>query len=630
METDDYINTNFTNIDDLNNLDSKLQQLNQLVTRINQVATNKLSNNTGEIQNNQQVEEPKVDESQLSSTIDLIETQLREIAESNDLNTNIFKIDQLIQEYGSYHKFIILKSKLQNKLQIQNEIEHLTKVSNIEKQLLSNNLSVKHLIEINNRSVELNDYYLNNVVDEQIDKLRLKLQTNLKDVIQKNKWLNNDTVSNAVLTSITSLFSELIQLQSIKNIPDYPNTWWGLETLLDPIILKFNYHFDTPKKDTNKLSKPEWCLQYIETFLDDNLSLINIIVDPSFRILNKIGTYENITCLLIPIRTKINKMIQIINKNINEVNTNDNATIEKYGRLLTHLIYEVSSFDQRLRNKYKYNPNVTNYNETTNLKWTGIAGDIFLDNENKAFENWLNFENKLAIKRYQNEIINKEDSFKIDYDYHTTSNKLILKPTYSSYGFIKLMNNLNSHLQQIRVFKFNMKYISKIQLNLLDLYLNEINKQFKMVNDKLNIKNVLNIIPGGISDDKSNKTTTNQESESLKNLENLLEVYCSTKYAINQMEQWSEEFLFIQLWDKYKSLNKEAKVQEVRDYYYNNNNADDQDDGIFGSFIIDYEKLLIKTTNQIKKELLTLRDLKLELISKSVSNLDYLTFTNSI
>ncbi|KAI5964212.1 uncharacterized protein KGF55_002154 [Candida pseudojiufengensis] len=603
MEIDDYINSNFTTIDDLTNIDTKLNQLNDISTQINQIATNKLSSSDNNEVNSEtlHVEEPSIDENEVENAINDLELQLKEISESNDLSTSIIKLEELIKEYGSFPGFIILKNQLQKKIEIQKQLQHLSQVSELEKQLISLNLSVKEITEINDKSQELNDTYLNTLIDDQINNTKTNLQNNLKQIITKNKWLVNDTVSNSDLTTITNLFDELIQLQSIKNIPEYPNTWWGLETLLEPIIIRFNYHFDTPQKDTNKISKPEWCLQYIETFLDDNLSLINIIIDKSFKSLNKIGTYEIITCLLIPIRNKINKMISIINSNINKVNDDNNDIIEKYGRLLTHLIYELSTFDQRLRNKYKYNPNVTDFNVKTDLKWIGITGDIFLNNQNNAFDNWLNFENKLAIKRFEKEIINKEDSFKVDFDYHSTSHTQLLKPTYSSYGFIKLINNLNNHLQQIRVFKYNMKYIAKIQLSLLDLYLNEINNQFKTITDKLNMKNVLNIIPGGITDDKNSRPSSNSENDSIKNLENLLEIYVSIKYVINSLEEWSEELIFVQLWDIYKSLNRETKLNEVMDYYYNNNSndAEGEIDGIFGSITLKYDKLLNKSINQI-------------------------------
>ena len=87
-----------------------------------------------------------------------------------------------------------------------------------------------------------------------------------QETLKENKWLNNSSIPNQALTLISKQFNELICLQSIVLIPAYPETWWGLDLLLEPIITRFNYHFNSVNKETNKLSKPEWALDFLENF----------------------------------------------------------------------------------------------------------------------------------------------------------------------------------------------------------------------------------------------------------------------------------------------------------------------------------------------------------------------------
>ncbi|KAI5962030.1 hypothetical protein CANMA_003682 [Candida margitis] len=582
MELSNYFNFNFTNIEDLTSLETKLDELRDFDKQVKNTVVSKLSDST-ESQLVNKIK-PDTDYTKINDAIEKIISVVSVIANLDDVNESLNNIDALIQEYGDIPALKELQAKIKNKHAAEVQMKYLLEYQQLEKKL-TDSTSLEDMQSLSSEVKELSAPELISKLDSEINLSRVKLEHELQGLIKDNKWLSKNSVSNETMTSITRIAEKLIQLQSIKHIPTYPDTWWVLQCLLEPVITRFHYHFDTPNKDTNKLSKPEWALNFIETFLDDNLPLLNITVDDQFRKVHRIGTYEIITALLVPVRDKMNKVIQVINTNLNL--EYDKKVREKYGVLLSHLVFELSSFDQRLRNKYKYNPYATDSAKPVMEKWTGITGDILLDNHNRAFESWLGFEKQLAVKRFNSEIINVDDWIKIDFDYQPekygsdlrSARAKYLRPSFSAYGLVKLVENLNSHFQTLSIVKFQLKYVSSIQLHLLDLYLDQLTQQHKLFTDR-NTKSVLTMIPGGI--DTDSKTSNKYEAESRMGLENLTQIYCSAKFVINWMQKWNEDLVFVQLWKMYQSLS---------DVTFDS----DADDGLFSSISNKFDKLVDKT-----------------------------------
>ncbi|KAG7666388.1 uncharacterized protein J8A68_000084 [[Candida] subhashii] len=604
----DYINTNFTTIEDLQELPTKLNELNQLSQTIQQIANLKTtsSDSNSVIPNAPQ---SILNQQEFDNALEKITSVISMISDPGfDLNDAIDNMNGLIAEYGPVSMFIQLKQQFEMKLDSIKMCELLKMGKSLEERLSSPELSQEELRAISNEINSLND--VNNIIAgtlitilrNKIQTKRQELETQLKQLIKNTKWLStsstkNNEISNESLTQISKLFQQLINLQSINNIPKYPASWWALDILLDPIIIRFNYHFNSTNKETNKLSKPEWAFNFIETFLSNDIGLINLIVEDTFKQVGRIGLYEIITSLLNPLRIKIQKMLTVINENIITY-SQDKIMLEKNGRLLSHLIFELSSFDQRLRTIHKYNPYIYDFQTGPESKWNGITSDVLLINRsgsdsNVAVENWLNFENELATKRFQTEIITTKDAFTIDYDYQGTLelgddddsgshiHKYILRPTYSAYGLVKLINNLSSHYQTLNIVKYQLKYVSKIQLNLIDKYLDSLNRQYRTFLEKFNFKSVLNYIPGGIKEtiDESSRIEQGQ-----RGLTMLTELYCSGKFISNSLEYWSNQLIFIQLWQAYKS--------------YSGENVDDyEDSSIFESAISQYDDFINRLIN---------------------------------
>lgn len=582
MEVSNYVDANFTSIEDLSLIESKLDELRGIDKQVKTVVANRLSNSSES--HFQKELKPDIDDSKLNDAVEKIVSVVQVVTSLDDLNEAYDNIHALILEFGDIPLLREIQVQLKKKQVAEIQTEYLLKYQQIESKL-TEDASFEDLRAISLQINEMHAPELVSQVDQEINRRSANLEGELQSLIKENKWLSKTTVSNAALTSITKISESLIELQSIRNSPSYPDTWWALERLLEPVITRFHYHFDTPNKDTNKLSKPEWALNFIENFLEDNLPLLNTVVDQQFKKIHRIGTYEIITTLLVPVRNKMNKVIKVINTNLKS--EYDNKVREKYGVLLSHLVFELSSFDQRLRNKYRYNPFATDSSGPVVEKWTGITGDIFLDEKNRAFESWLEFEKTLAVKRFNLEIINTNDWIKVDFDYqpHKLSNedpsarRRYLRPTFSAYGLVKLIENLNTHFQTLRIVKFQLKYVSSIQLHLLELYLGELTQEHKTFTDQ-NTKSVLTMIPGGI--ETNAKNSNKREADIIVSLEKLTEIYCSTKFVNNWIQKWNEDLVFIQLWKLYQS--------------FSSSDLDaDMNDGLFSSISTKYDKLLDKT-----------------------------------
>ncbi|RLV93534.1 DNA damage response protein kinase DUN1 [Spathaspora sp. JA1] len=540
---DDFIDLNFTKVEDLNKLEEKIHELQLKSDEIVQLAQVKSTvKHTGTF-----------DQEGFDSAVDKIVSVVGSIQSESGVD----KVDELIAEFGNVSVFEQLKVKLQSRQSILEDMAQLNQAQQVQDRITPD-LSDDELGEIAKQIDQFNSditALLYHKLNEEISVRRETTSSKLTKLLQQTNWLSkeSDTISDETLSQIIPLFTQLINLQNITHAPTYPNTWYALSLLLDPIIVRFEYHFNT-NKETNKLSKPEWALNYMETFLTNHLTLLCLIVDDAFKRVGRIGTYEIITCLLVPIRNKVVSMLHIINSNIVKY-TQNKVLLEKNGVLLSHLIFELSSFDQRLVNTYKYNP----YPEFK-VKWTGVTSDVLLDSNEVAIENWLNFEQELASNRF-NQIVNTEDAFAIDSDYQEHEHEVhILKPTYSAYSLVKLITNLTTHFKSLNIVKYQLKYISKIQMDFLERYHQILQKQYHTTLDKYNLKTRLQLIPGAIKDPLGETTRVDNIVIGLTQLN---QVYCSCKFMVNSLEIWEDELIFIQLWKTYKNISSDLTTDSV-------------------------------------------------------------------
>ncbi len=256
-------------------------------------------------------------------------------------------------------------------------------------------VSRESFLTISNKSDPSSD--LQSKIDEPVQRLDYiiksiyeKLETSLKDTLHEanfDKIASDNPSSPLIMSTIKSLISQISMLQSAslkESTPTYPESLWIFSSLSQTFNTRFIYHFET-NRDTNRIDKPEWFLNYLETHLELRIPVIQKYFVDAFENTpyhDRFFVYEYITTLLTPVREKVRYVMERIISNGNE---------EKESvRLLAHLIYEVQGFDDRIRNKYMFVPykNISLKGEEYGYakQWDGLLGDVL---KKEWLEVWL-------------------------------------------------------------------------------------------------------------------------------------------------------------------------------------------------------------------------------------------------
>lgn len=472
-------------------------------------------------------------------------------------------IDALIAEYGDQHVLVELRQTLESQAKLQASAAALAKALALEEEIsaLDATSPVEKIAGLVAAVSGLEDgkaaleAQLQAIIHEKRHHLAAALAESLPP-----KWLSEPS-QIANLKEVSRLTKDLVDLQACLGVPKYPEVWWALEALLDPFYARFHYHFrEAP--ETSKPSKPEWAFQYAEQFLEKLLPVLLLVADV-FSAHHAISTYEIITAVLKPVREKVLVLASMLSTDI------DN---EKHGRLLSHLIFETATFDQRLRTTYKYNPHMV-LPQPPVKKWAGLVGDLMLEDkrESSTVATWLAFELRLAKERFDNDIVAPANAFEIDLEYDATAThpEAVIRPTYLAFALTKLFDTLTLHFQTIGIVKIQLRYVLQIQLVFLDQYLSELNSRLGVFDESWGAKLILNLRPG-----KNDSTNVAQAATShgLAALKILAGSHCLIRFLVSKLYEWADDLVFVQLWT----------------------HCDDKDQLIFDSAIRDYNALLAK------------------------------------
>lgn len=596
------VNDKITSLADLEDVDSTIAELQGLKARIQAVVDKKLADEPAEAINSVR-RETAIEAVNFIKELTGVET-----------SAAMVRISEGEEKYGKTAALASLEPLLHRKFELQHNQIFLSQAAKIEQQISHADIA-ESLTGIRTLMDETSDMVPSALKEQTYDRLtkllhkkvetkRKSLEESLAKGLSQVNWLSSGDEGfekQFDSTLIVNDFKQLISLQANTEglgVPKYPQSWWSLDILLEPITSRFKFHFDTPNKDTNKLSKPEWAFEFIENFLKGNLDLVLLLIGDTFEKLDLIATFEIITTLLQPVRVKVVKMMGIINKNIIAYE-GDSANSERTGRILSHMIFELSAFDQRLKNIYYYNPYTTLSSKESEV-WLGLTYDLLLGeqgNESAGANNWIQFELNLATKRFNSEIIEPENSFNIDLDFLSSqlNTDTQLKPSYSAYNLTQLFDSLTSHYHTLNILKYQLKYVSNIQLKLIDLYASEIRLRLQKFNLSFSLKMSLNFLPKGLNRNTEKEAASNETSvaNGLKGLQMLTELYCLAKYIRTQLQQWGDDLFFVELCRAYQQVSPSSEVSDT----------------LFEPAISDYDKLLedilAKYEDFFKKEIRT-------------------------
>lgn len=594
----DIINDRITSLNDLDNIDATIAELKSLKTHIQTVVDEKVA----------VLPQQATNAVQLKTAAEAV-GHIKELLAIETAQA-LQRVPSVEEKYGKTALLASVDPLLRRKLELQQNLLFLERATLMEEKIASSDTD-NVLADIRTFMAESNHLvpsalkeqtydYLTRLLHAKVNKRRQALQQSLAQKLAAVDWLAAEDASGKQFdpSNIVDEFKQLVHLQANTEglgVPKYPQCWWALQLLLEPFTSRFKFHFDSPDKKTNKLSKPEWAFEYVEKFLQENLEVVLLIIGDTFEEWDLIATFEVITVLLEPVRHKVVRMMEVVNKNVVAYEA-DPTNYERTGRILSHLIFELSAFDQRLKNIYYYNPHTT-LSGATKETWYGLTYDLFVDGslvESAGANNWIQFELKLATERFNSEIIEPETAFNIDLDFLAlqSTNEHQLKPSYSAQNLAQLFDSLTSHYHTLDILKYQLKYISNIQLKLIDLYASEIRRRLQQFNLSFALKMSLSFLPKGLNREKESASETSV-ANSLKGLQILTELYCLAKYIRSQLQQWGDDLVFVELFRAYQAVSAD-------------NNGDET---LFDSSIRDYDKLLAdilhKYDDFFKKEIRT-------------------------
>lgn len=547
-----YVNEFFTTVGDLGGIDDHIAKLSDECLDIEAIAEQKAASRPRGLVS---LTSSSRSTDRYNKAVDDVIQQVK-LLEGGTTELMISGIDDICQKWGSIDVLLALKQMLIKKQKMADSIRYLNRVSDVET-LLGNVvgnagvirdklLALREEPELVPEAIPI----LNQSIAEAVAKAREELSQQLRPLIPL-KWPAK--IGPEDHKKIVNLMSQLNLIQAIDQTPTYPNGWWSVDLLVEPYVDRFMYHFTTPGIETNKISKPEWALEFVEQILTDHLDVINMAFATVLP--DRIFAMEVITSLLVPVRAKMKVSVEAINKLLaqeEEVATER----EKTGRLLSHLIYELSAFDQRLRQQFKYNPYATPKSAPSE-RWLGLVGDVLLADK-EAVNNWLTFEYELASKRFTSEILGLPDAYAIDFEYRHNDKSRGVQPTYSAYNMSKLLANLTSHFAPILAVKYQLKFVLNVEIKLLELYLAELNKKFREFTKLFASKLMLSFLPKAVAvaasaseAERRQQLEQNSVENGLKALEMATGVLCSAQFISDTLTKALSQLIYVQLLEFY-------------------------------------------------------------------------------
>ncbi|AWU78380.1 uncharacterized protein C5L36_0E04350 [Pichia kudriavzevii] len=300
--------------------------------------------------------------------------------------------------------------------------------------------------------------------------------------------------------------------QGIGNTPKLEGpggTFWAIDAILTHFSKQFVFHFQG-EGETNRLDKPEFALNYVLLYLRNKLSLAKSVFAHSFAtvVAHYGGIHGSFSTWFIKSILRL-----LTNKFGLEVN---NLVLHSNHHLLSHLVLELKKFDWALKNEFNYIPHAGE-------EWNGLTNDLILCHT-KVWNVWLQSEKDFVNGRFD-EIINMDDAWQLDYDIVENG---YTKPTKSSINLVNLLKSITFNYQSLPL-KFQLKFLSEVQLKLLNFYFDTLKKGYYA------LKHIKTVQVDGVS-----------------TLERICRVWCSSNYIIETLDKWGDELIFIELW---QSLN---------------------------------------------------------------------------
>ncbi|KAF1935280.1 hypothetical protein EJ02DRAFT_460522 [Clathrospora elynae] len=311
-----------------------------------------------------------------------------------------------------------------------------------------------------------------------------------------------------------------------------PPVLFPLEVLVQPLEMRFRYHFDGDKP-TNRIDRPEYFLTHITTLLSDYSTFVADHVQPvllrHFRgtdlALNPVyidAMSAFITALLPMLRAKIGSLL---------------PKVAGQPQLLSHLMHELMGFDTTIRDTWAYDGG---YGIDG---WKGLSWEFLVQGD--WFGRWLQVEKDFALSRYQN-IVAAPDFGHLDYE---SVDPKATKPTKGAIRVNDLLETITDRYRPLTSFSQKLTFLIDIQIAIFDKLHEKLQSNLEAY---LSMTTSLGRAMGGVTKEEQEKLL------GVDGLERLCKTYGSADYLERAMRDWSDDVFFLDIWEALQDRARQA------------------------------------------------------------------------
>ncbi|KAL1394155.1 TIP-1 family-domain-containing protein [Phyllosticta capitalensis] len=372
------------------------------------------------------------------------------------------------------------------------------------------------------------------------------------------------------------------ELEAAENAKSGPVVLLPLEVLVQPLEMRFRYHF-YGDKPTNRLDKPEYFLSHItdllNTFNDFMVANLQPILLEKFRgsdlALNTIyidASCAFITALLPMLRAKIFASL---------------PQAASQPQLLSHWVHEIMNFDTNLREEWRYDGG---YGA---VGWKGLAWEVLVSQD--WFDRWLHVEKEFALARYQ-AIIDAPESGELDYD---SVDPGATKPTKAAIRVNDLLETITDRYRPLSSFSQKLTFLIDIQISIFDRFHERLRSSLEAF---LTMTSSVGRAVQGISREEQ------AQLQGIAGLDRLCRVYGSADYLERAMRDWSDDVFFLELWEELQDrarrstsakLGRALDVSTVAERTSSTVGTDDEAGALFDETASAYSRLRVRSESII-------------------------------
>ncbi|KAH7157120.1 TIP-1 family-domain-containing protein [Dactylonectria macrodidyma] len=378
--------------------------------------------------------------------------------------------------------------------------------------------------------------YVEKVTDSLWDEMKKMMSAELEAVLNQRKWPRVDPESEMDDEWI-NCFEKLLDLQvpevlySPSVVPLLP-----IDVMVSIFVSEFRYHFLSDKPSSSAEAFGNHCLPWFlahiekwESFFRDNIGHLLAAKFYDTPAANNMA-YVDPVCAL------ITSMLPVLQEKALAVAQEAIQSPPFLSRFMTQLM----SFDDKVRLKFNYDGG------DAENGWSGLTTYVL----DQHFDTWFKAEKEFALERLQT-IMESQEARSIDYDY---AEKGKMKPTHAAVQITHLLRSITGQYARVRNFKYKIRFLIDIQLAILDSFHDRLRGSLEAYQS---LTSTLGRTLHGV---------TKEDLAALEGtgaFETLVKVIGSADHVVNTLRDWSNEEVFVSLWDELQTRSSHRHSQGI-------------------------------------------------------------------